>query len=312
MKVLASLAGGAALLAIPVVTVLFMAPQASGAQLAAPTGAAVADIPAPMLALYVEATAQRCPGLAWPVLAAIGKVETDHARNVAVSSAGALGPMQFMPPTWAAYGVDGDRDGVIDVMNPADAVHGAANYLCASGAGNPATLRNAIFAYNRAGWYVDKVLDQASVYAQVAGTVEVDATGLVGNPRLVLTPSARGDLEAGLIDARVVTMLAALSEQHTIAVSVLRTGHTKHVANTTRISNHWCGQAADIWMIDGVRVSSAHGTARAIAEWMGTLQGPLRPSEIGTPWADLRGPGYFSDAMHQGHLHVGYGPRCTD
>ncbi|WP_243712898.1 lytic transglycosylase domain-containing protein [Actinomadura sp. 6K520] len=115
--------------------------------------------------LYKQA-AGTCPGLSWTVLAAIGQVESSHGRNVGPSSAGALGPMQFMPATWKAYGVDGDRDGKADIMNPYDAIPGAANYLCANGAGKGGKqLYNAIWHYNHAHWYVQKVLNLAKAYA---------------------------------------------------------------------------------------------------------------------------------------------------
>lgn len=106
-----------------------------------------------------RAAAGRCPGLRWTLLAALGQVESGHGRNNGPSSAGAVGPMQFMPATFASYGVDGDGDGVADPWNPADAVHSAANYLCASGLDASVTgVRTALFAYNRAQWYVDLVL----------------------------------------------------------------------------------------------------------------------------------------------------------
>ncbi|HEY8481218.1 MAG TPA: lytic murein transglycosylase [Spirillospora sp.] len=115
--------------------------------------------------LYRRAAAT-CPGLSWTVLAAIGQVESSHGRNVGPSSAGALGPMQFMPATWRAYGVDGDGDGKADIMNPYDAIPGAAKYLCANGAGRGGKhLYNAIWHYNHAHWYVQKVLNLAQAYA---------------------------------------------------------------------------------------------------------------------------------------------------
>ncbi|MGI8333117.1 lytic transglycosylase domain-containing protein [Actinomadura scrupuli] len=118
------------------------------------------------LDLYKRA-ATTCPGLSWTVLAAIGQIESDHGRNAGPSSAGALGPMQFMPATWKAYGVDGDGDGKADIMNPFDAVPGAAKYLCANGAGGGGRrLYNAIFRYNHADWYVQKVLNLAKAYAR--------------------------------------------------------------------------------------------------------------------------------------------------
>jgi peptidoglycan hydrolase CwlO-like protein len=114
--------------------------------------------------LYHQAAAT-CPGLSWTVLAAIGQVETGHGSNPSTSSAGAMGPMQFLPSTFAGYAVDGDHDGQTDIMNPADAIFTAANYLCANGAGSPDHLANAIWHYNHAGWYVELVLTLSQRYA---------------------------------------------------------------------------------------------------------------------------------------------------
>ncbi|MFD0904778.1 C40 family peptidase [Actinomadura sediminis] len=137
----------------------------------APTALARSDIPPAYLRWYMDA-AQTCPGLGWNVLAAIGKVETDHGRSTlpgvhtGENHAGAGGPMQFLAATWAAYGTDGDHDGTKDRYNPADAIHGAANYLCHNHAGKGGRhLRRAIWHYNHADWYVRKVLDQADRYA---------------------------------------------------------------------------------------------------------------------------------------------------
>jgi membrane-bound lytic murein transglycosylase B len=116
-----------------------------------------------MLGLY-ERAAMRCRGLAWPVLAAVGKLETDHGRQVTTSPAGAEGPMQLLPSTWARYGVDGDGDGHANVTDRADAVSGAAHYLCANGAGHPGQLRQALFAYNHADWYVNQAMWLAGRY----------------------------------------------------------------------------------------------------------------------------------------------------
>ena len=115
--------------------------------------------------LYHQA-ATTCPGLSWTVLAAIGQVESGHGRNPSTSSAGAQGPMQFLPSTFARYAVDGNHDGQLDIMNPADAVFTAANYLCANGAGQGGShLANAIWHYNHAGWYVELVLTLSNRYA---------------------------------------------------------------------------------------------------------------------------------------------------
>jgi hypothetical protein len=122
--------------------------------------------PGSYLELY-RVSARVCPGLSWTVLAAIGQVESSHGRNNGPSSAGALGPMQFMPATWKAYGVDGDGDGVADIWNPYDAVPSAANYLCANGAGQGGKkLEKAIWFYNHSWSYVAKVMSLAEGYAR--------------------------------------------------------------------------------------------------------------------------------------------------
>lgn len=97
--------------------------------------------------------AERRFGVDWQVLAAVMFVETKFARVTSPSSAGARGPMQFMPATWEAYGMGGD------IRDPRDAVLGAANYLHASGA--PEDYRRALHAYNHAQPYVDAVLSYA-------------------------------------------------------------------------------------------------------------------------------------------------------
>ena len=101
------------------------------------------------------------------VLAGINEVETAFGTNLNVSSAGAEGWMQFMPSTWATYGVDANGDGVKDPFNPEDAIFAAASYL--SAAGMPADTYGAIFAYNHADWYVAEVLANADCYAPAVG-----------------------------------------------------------------------------------------------------------------------------------------------
>jgi cell wall-associated NlpC family hydrolase len=168
---------------------------------ATPSSEAVRDIPADVLALYQQSAA-RCPGLPWPVLAGIGKVESNHNRPAGqTSTAGAQGPMQFLPPTWRQYGTDGDGDGLANPFNPADAIGAAADYLCDHNA--TANLTTAVASYNCGGittclakatgpdGYATRVLAWASRYSDPTGpsgaaaliAVQI-ALGQVGTPYL--------------------------------------------------------------------------------------------------------------------------------
>ncbi len=99
------------------------------------------------------------------MLASINKIETAFGTNLNVSSAGAVGWMQFLPSTWETYGVDANGDGRKDPYNPVDAICAAARYLKA--AGGSGDLYNAILAYNHADWYVQEVLLYARAYGKL-------------------------------------------------------------------------------------------------------------------------------------------------
>jgi len=136
-----------------------------------PSGAALTDIPTGYLTLYMDA-ATTCPGLPWTVLAAIGKVESDHGRSAlpGVTSgsnyAGAQGPMQFLPATFrsvvARHPVPGSTSA--SPYDARDAVYTAAAYLCDSGARGGANIPHAVRAYNHSDTYVSQVLAQAQSY----------------------------------------------------------------------------------------------------------------------------------------------------
>lgn len=146
-------------------------------------------IPAPVKALYVAA-ANRYK-IPWQLLAGIGMAETRHGRNNTTSSAGAQGLMQFMPGTFAAYGVDGNRDGRRQIRNDADSVFSAANYLTKMGVSHgTAGVLKALWAYNHSISYRNDVLHYAWAYAGRGGVVVLgdpidcgDETG-AGNPGL--------------------------------------------------------------------------------------------------------------------------------
>jgi membrane-bound lytic murein transglycosylase B len=136
-----------------------------------------ADIPAGYLRHYQRA-ARRCPGVGWPVLAAVGKIESDHGRarlpgvRSGANPAGAAGPMQLgiggrAGPSWQRYHLDADRDGRASVYDPADATAAAARKLCADGA--PRHLDAALYAYNPSWSYVARVKRWAARYTRRGG-----------------------------------------------------------------------------------------------------------------------------------------------
>jgi hypothetical protein len=112
----------------------------------------------------------------WEILAAINEIETDYGRNLNISTAGAVGWMQFMPSTWKRYGVDANHDGRKDPFNPVDAVFAAARYLKAARADQD--VRGAVFAYNHANWYVDSVLMRARLIGGLPADLVGSLTGL--------------------------------------------------------------------------------------------------------------------------------------
>lgn len=138
-------------------TISSLASLFGAAPLVSPAGTNIAEIPPEQIPV-MQAAAATC-GLPWQILAAVAKVESDFGRNMATSSAGAIGYGQFLPSSWAIWGAGGDP------YNYHDALPAMARYLCDFGA--PQDLRAALFAYNHAEWYVDLVLEVAAGYGYV-------------------------------------------------------------------------------------------------------------------------------------------------
>ena len=179
---------GAAVIAAILLISMLIAGGVSGALSAIlgsgtrPSATALADIPADYLALY-RAAVGVCPGLDWSILAAIGKVETDHGRSTlpgvhtGANASGAAGPMQFLAPTFAAvtsrHTIPPGGQTPPSRYDPHDAIHAAAFYLCDSGARDGQDLYRAIFTYNNADWYVNDVLEQARKYYEATPNASV-------------------------------------------------------------------------------------------------------------------------------------------
>jgi hypothetical protein len=280
-----------------------------------PSAIATGEIPAEYLRLYQQA-GQRYGVDPW-ILAAIGKIETQHGQSTApgvrsgVNSYGCCaGPMQFSivgpRSTWDAYGVDGNGDGRRSVYDPADAIPAAARYLRAGGA--PQDYHAAIFAYNHAEWYVAQVLAQAEIYRGAARAGGAGSPGdagsvraILANSRIVLTPGQRADLRSGGIDGRLLATLEWIGRRHSIIVTALRHDHAPG-------TNHEAGRAVDIGAVDGeICRGTRTGACAKLVRELAAVTGPNRSTELIYCWdpdgpADPRG---FARADHCDHIHWG-------
>jgi Transglycosylase SLT domain len=165
------------------------------------------EIPPFLLPIYQACGTEY--GIPWEVLASINKIETAFGTNLNVSSAGAVGWMQFLPSSWETFGVDANGDGRQDPYNPVDAICAAAHYLKLAG-GNK-DLYNAIFAYNHADWYVQEVLLYARAYGKLPSDLIGSLTGLTEGAHFPIAAdaryaddiSARAALKSSSVESRV-------------------------------------------------------------------------------------------------------------
>ena len=143
----------------------------------------------------------------------------------------------------------------------------------------------------------------------------------MANPNFSACDNAVGDLEAGVIDARVLSMLAAIAETHSIYVCPLKSGHYQCIGSgslednpTCTESHHWYGRGADISVIDGVEVSDSHAGAYGLVRWLATLPPNASRPNVGSPFDGFDGiGGFFSDSDHEDHIHLGScGERWAD
>jgi Transglycosylase SLT domain len=145
------------------------------------------EIPPFLLPIYQACGTEY--GIPWEVLASINKIETGFGTNLNVSSAGAVGWMQFLPSSWEAYGLDANGDGRKDPYNPVDAICAAAHYLRV--AGGSKDLYDAILAYNHADWYAQEVLLYARAYGRLPSDLIGSLTGLTEGAHFPIAADAR-------------------------------------------------------------------------------------------------------------------------
>lgn len=277
----------------------------------------VSDIPPDMLTNYVRAA--DATGVDWAILAAIGKIESDHNRSnqagvhSGVNFAGCCaGSMQISiaggrDSTWSRFATDGNGNGKLDIYDPADATITAAKYLQASGA--PRNNDRAIFAYNHAQWYVDRVNSNAAGYRQLTTTPPSGSAPwqVLANPSILLTPSQRADIAQGRVDTRVVSLLGWIGSRHTITISALRSDHSTFTTGGN-VSNHSAGRATDIAVVDG---DVCRGTRTApcgrLALELASIAGPLHVTELIYCFdPDPETADAFAASDHCDHIHAGY------
>lgn len=256
-------------------------------------------VPAALQPLFAGAAAHYQLGAQGPsILAGLTSVESDFGRDAGPSSAGAIGWTQFMPDTWAKYGVDANADGKRDPMDPADAIYSAANYLHASGA--PSDWHRALLTYNHAEWYVRRVLERARHFAGSASSTETDTcavsataapggiTKITGGGAIVAIPGFPGEQ----IDQRLLPDLDYLVRTYHVFVTDGYSTSSIHAAG----GEHPLGLAVDL-------VPGPGGTwddVDRLAAWAEPVQNQ--------PRAPFRWVGYNGDANHGrgNHLHLSW------
>lgn len=270
----------------------------SSALASQPTSAMhVGDIPPSYFALYRDAAT--ASGLDWTILAAIGSVETDHGRiqggACAISSAGARGPMQFMPGTWASYGGGGD------ICSPADAIPAAARYLKASGA--PGDYHAAILSYNHSESYYAAVMGKAIAYRDAAPVVEsgkVDAGPIEGGSWLATVPGAGIQCDRRIVP-NVVTILARYHAHLTACYAP--TGHASDGEHPLGLAVDLVPQPPSTWaQMERLARDSGWRESCAISGCAGQTGTAFR--FVG--WNGYAGHGDPAHAGANAHLHLSW------
>jgi Peptidase family M23/Transglycosylase SLT domain len=305
---------------------------AAGQAVFNPSDQALADISPGLLTIYIEA-ASSCVGLPWQVVAAIGKVESNHGRfggstvradgivsppiiGIALDGSNgtaiigdtdkgtydgdavwdrAVGPMQFIPSSWAIFGVDGNGDGRRDPHNMYDAVPATVKHLCPSG--TVGDIEAAVFAYNRSSYYVALVLDWTARYSgplASVGEVIEGYTYPLPEPYATESIATRPHSDYAAIDIAADVGTPVFSVVAGTVVSAIGNAGSYRPGDVGR-----CGNTIVIAGADGVTYTYCHLLAVTVITGQAIIAGQgigLTGGEAGTPGAgNTTGP----------HLHLG-------
>ncbi|HZK15151.1 MAG TPA: lytic murein transglycosylase, partial [Solirubrobacterales bacterium] len=246
-------------------------------------------------------------------LAAIARLESDFGRGMSGRELLRRGPLGIDQATWEKFAVDGDGDGRIRRASPEDSAATLARAIWSAG-----DLRTGVFNHNQASWYVQAVLNEAD---RLAGGCEVKRIGwplalpevaaadAINWDNLELTrDSQRLDIEGGLLDPRVIQLLATITQNHRILITSVQTDHSMLTASGN-VSNHYYGRAIDIAAVDGVSCTDTSESAPCATLGRALTLLPLdqRPTEL-IYCHDLDGPAGPAIAMadHCDHIHAGF------
>lgn len=249
------------------------------------------------------------------VLAAVARLESDYGRGMNAKQLAQYGPMGLSDAEWKRYGVDGDGDGLVRRDEPWDGIATFARMLWSK-----PTLEAGLFNHNHAAWYVEAAVADAG---RIAGECETsttdwkiaypspsitDATEINWDNLQILNATAAQDIQNGLIDQRVVNLLAILTQKYSLLISSLRSDHSMMTASGN-VSNHYGGRAVDIAAVNGVSCTdqSQGSPCTEVGLLLASLPEGVRPTELIYGW-DLDGPGpAFGMGDHRDHIHAGFG-----
>jgi len=248
------------------------------------------------------------------VLAAVARLESDYGRGMTARQLAEHGPMGLSAAEWKRYGVDGDGDGLVRKDEPWDGIATFARLLWSK-----PTLEAGLFQHNHAAWYVEAATQDARRIAGECETSKADwniaypapttnATEINWDNLQVMNPAAAQDIQNGLIDRRVVNLLAMLTQKYSLLISALRSDHSMMTASGN-VSNHYGGRALDIAAVNGVPCTdqSASSPCTEVGLLLASLPDGIRPTELIYGW-DLDGAGpAFALADHRNHIHAGFG-----
>jgi len=270
------------------------------------------EVPAGYLRAFEDAAARYGLGRrgVW-ALSAVARLESNFGANLDRAQMRSSGPLGLDSYEWRHFAVDGNGDGRVRHASPADSAATLARMIWSKG-----SLQAGIFAHNQAAWYVEAVLIQAE--AMEGKCTVTPANWSLSLPQTVMAPidwsnlTLSNDLElhdltSGAIDPRIVGLIGAITQEHQLTISALRSDHSEYTTEGN-ISNHYYGRAMDIAAVDGVSCTDTAPNAPCaeLARTLAYLPAPAHPTEL-IYCFDVDGPGpAFARSDHCDHVHAGY------